>query len=436
MRSWRWWPSDEQIALLGEFRMATGRQYAISASTFVEFVGEDSLVEEQQVIEFLWGYAPLYGRSRREPPDELRFEIADLIRFLAARSGWDPRPALAICEQEETFRHRWNGLRSTPSTLWLEELRTMLALRGLPSTIPPADPQDPFGHALRERIQPGRFPLLSPPLPPAGDPTKEMEQMAAASPAMRGVSSLIEIVGAGAKLTAKGNLGLAQGRALADAMGFGDLFDQRFVGKVFKTRSSSEVEPVDLVFRCARAAGLVRSQHGKLIPTQRGRGLGRQPMEGWWALFRVAVLKLDWAKARYPKDRIPFWADLVCECIPAYLRCAHDAGARGLALLPLAEATWRHVEERWVTEGMSDEEIAWQKCPIRWAIHRGLFVPLELLGCAETWTGAADGAVRVSPLGVWALRRLGEEEGGSPGGRSERPAGVIVLDDGRRNRRR
>jgi hypothetical protein len=215
-------------------------------------------------------------------------------------------------------------------------------------------------------------------------------------------------------------------------MGCGDLFDERFGDKVFKTKSSSEIEPVELTFRWGRAAGVVRSQHGKLTVTQKGRRLGRRPMEGWWALFRAVVLKLDWPKARHPKDRMPYWGDLICKCIPAYLRCAHDAGSRGLAILPLADATWPLVQRGWVTDDLSEDQVALQKSHIRWAMNRGLFVPLEILGCAETWIGAAHETARISPLGIWAVRRLAEEAGGAPAGPAEPPPGVVVLDDWRR----
>ncbi|MBA3630928.1 MAG: hypothetical protein H0W55_14880 [Actinobacteria bacterium] len=97
------------------------------------------------------------------------------------------------------------------------------------------------------------------------------------------------------------------------------------------------------------------------------------------------------------------------ECVPAYLRIAVDAGSRGLAVLPLAQSTWRLVQERWVTDDLSDDQERWQQSSISSAIRRGFFLPLELLGCAATWTGAAHGAVRMSPLGIWAVGRLAGE---------------------------
>jgi hypothetical protein len=408
MDHWRWGLSDEYIEMLREFRETTGRQHSVHSSTFLEFIGPDTIPEEHHVIEFLWAYAPLYYGSRTEPLDDFRDEIAALIRFMAPRHNWQPEGCLAVCADSETFQHRWRSLYRTPLPLWLEELRSMLKLRGLPSTIPPADPADPFGHSLVARIQPGLHPLLTGPAPET-EPSSAMQEEGAKSPALAYISSLITAVGPGTKLTAKGHLSLAAGRALAEAIGCGDLFDERIGDRVFKTRSSSEIEPLELVFRWARGAGLLRTEHGKVVPTRKGRRFGEHPLDDWWSLFRTAVLKLNWVKQRYPRDRKPFWAELVNECVPAYLRIAVDAGPRGVAILPLAQITWRLVQERWVTEDLSDDQVRWQQSSISSAIRRGFFLPLELLGCAKTWIGPAHGAVKMAPLGIWGVNRLSGE---------------------------
>lgn len=236
-----------------------------------------------------------------------------------------------------------------------------------------------------------------------------MQERAADSPGLAYISSLITVVGSGTKLTAKGHFSLADGRTLAEAIGCGHLFDEKIGDRVFKTKSSSELEPVDLVVRWAKAAGFLRVEHGKLVPTRKGWQFGERLIGDWWSLFRTAVLKLNWVKQRYPKDHKPFWADLVSECVPAYLRIAADAGSRGVAILPLAQTTWHLVEERWVTEHLSDDQVRWQQSSISSAIRRGFFLPLYLLGCAETWTGASQGAVRILPLGTWGVNRLASE---------------------------
>lgn len=406
MDHWRWGLSDEQIEMLRTFRETTGRPHSVHSSIFLEFIDPESIPREHHVIEFLWAYAPLYYANRPEPFDELREEIAALIRFIAPRHNWEPDACLAICADSDTFQHRWRSLYRTPLPLWLEELRSMLELRGLPSTISPADPEDPSGYSLVARIQPGIHPLGLGELAPASEPPSSMQERASSSPAFGWIASLIAVIGSGTKLTATGHLTLADGKALAHAIGCGHLFDERIGDRVFKTKSSSEIEPVDLTVRWARAAGFVRTQHGKLLPTKKGRRFGERVVEDWWSLFRAAVLKLDWVSHRYSKDRKPFWAELVNECVPAYLRIAVDAGPRGIALLPLAQVTWHLVDERWVTDDISDDQVRWQQSSISSAIRRGFFLPLELLGCAETWTGAAHGAVRMSPLGIWGVNRL------------------------------
>lgn len=326
MDFWRWGLSDAHIEMLREFRETTGRAHSVHSSTFLEFLDPETIPGEHHVIEFLWAYAPLYYRSHPEPFDELREEVAALISFMAPRQKWQPEECLAICADSETFQHRWRGLYRDPLPLWLEELRSMLELRGLPSTIPPVNPDDPYGHSLPANIQPGNHPLFLAGLAPGTELTPAMQEAAADSPSLGFITSLITVVGSGTKLTAKGHLNLADGRALAESIGCGHLFDERIGDRVFKTKSSSEIEPGDLVIRWARAAGFLRTEHGKLVPTKKGRQFGERVIHDWWTLFRTAVLKLDWIRHRYPKDRKPFWAELVSEWVPAYLRIAVDAG--------------------------------------------------------------------------------------------------------------
>lgn len=384
------------------------------------------------MIEFLWAYAPLYYGSHPEPFDELRVEVEALIRFMAPRQRWQPDACLEICADSTTFQHRWRGLYRDPLPSWLEELRLMIELHGLPSSIPPSDPDDPYGHSLVAKIRPGIHPLSGTGPTLGTEPTPTMQERAADSPGLAYISSLLTVVGSGTKLTAKGHLSLADGRTLAEAIGCGHLFDERIGDRVFKTKSSAEIEPVDLAVRWARAAGFLRTEHGKLVPTRKGRRFGERVIDDWWSLFRTAVLKLNWVGHRYPRDRKPFWADLVSECGPAYLRIAADAGPRGVAILPLAQATWRLVEEHWVTEDLSDDQVRWQQSSISSAIRRGFFLPLDLSGCAETWTGAAHGAVKALPLGIWGVNRLAGELDASL--RSEHrgpPSPVIDLSEWR-----
>lgn len=411
MISWSWGPTDDEVQLLREFREWADRKHAITSSNFLEFIRPKVIPDEQQVIEFLWGYLPLYYKAYAEPFDELRDEIADLIRFLASRQDYDPAPCLAICVDDDIFTNRWRGLRLNPLTMWLEELRSMLELRGMRSSIPPFDPDDMFGRRLEARIVPGPDPLLAPGLAPPQEPTVSVQQAFLAGPARLYVSSLLEIIGSGSKLTATGNLNLADGRKLAQRIGHAHLFDEKIGDRVFKTQSTSHIEPLELTFQWTRAAGFIRSERGKLVPTRNGRQFGTDPSKDWWALFRAAVLKLRWAKRRYSGDRTPFWANLIADCTPAYLRAAVDASTRGLALLPLAEITWRMVEQRWVTDDLSDEQIKREQSSISWDIKLGVFAPLELLGVCETWDGAAHGAVRISPVGIWAASRLAQEIG-------------------------
>ena len=148
----------------------------------------------------------------------------------------------------------------------------------------------------------------------------------------------------------------------------------------------------------ARAAGLVRVEHGTLLPTARGRRFGQDPVADWWLLFRSAVLKSRWAHSTPSEHGYWFWAKDVDDFLPAYLRMTAGAAERGLTLLTPAEVTWPVVEERWVV-ALEPSRLYFEFSSIAHHILLQLFVPLEMLGAAETWNGGAPHCVRLTPAG-------------------------------------
>lgn len=397
--------SDHHLRLLAGYREHTGRSVEYAAGRFLDWL-QDEPATVARTTEFLWCFLPLQFRSEPEPPSDYPQQVGDFVSFAGRQLGWDVDGCLGVCADAESFSRRWHSRSTTPLPLWLEELRLWMTSRELESSIPPADPDDPLlSQALRD-LRPGTDGLLAqvrvPDIrirPATPDPCVALDM----------IGRLLGVVGAGTKLTATGCLTLAAGRALLDGTGWEDLFDERIGGKIFKTQSTAEIEPIDLARSWGIAAGLVRVEGSKLLPTVRGKKFGTQPTEDWWNLFTSAVRRLGWSDRRYPRNRVPFWAGMVEEHTPAYLRMALEAGSGGVALLPLGALMWSRIAAAWVTDSLNRDQVRWQVDLVSYDIRRGVFVPLEMLGAANTWVGGADGAVRLTPLGSWAVGRLRRE---------------------------
>lgn len=432
--AWKRWVSDDQMTLLAGYREHTGRATEYAVSAFLAWL-DDAPATAARTTEFLWCYLPLQFRSEPEPPSDYPAQVAELAEFAGPRLGWDVAGCLAVCADTASYERRWRTRATTPLPLWLEELRLWMTTRELECSIPPADPDDPLlTQALRD-LKPGQAGLLT----QVRDPSPRVRPpLPEPCLALEAVGKLLEVIGTGSRLTGTGRLNLADGRAFLEAMGWDYLLDERVGKEIFKTRSTAEIEAIEITWAWAVAARLARVRSGRLIPTASGKQFGRAPTDDWWGLF-TSVRKLGWAKARYLPRRRPFWAELVDQHAYSYLRMALEAGRGGMALLPVAALTWSRIAAAWVTDQLNRDQVRWQVDLVSEDIRRGVFLPLELLGAAETWIGGADGAARLTPVGLWAVARLRRQlldeagakaERQSPPGAPARPpaAGGNVID--------
>ena len=117
-------------------------------------------------------------------------------------------------------------------------------------------------------------PPARPKLPPVALPSDEaVAHSKGAAPILLMFRDLAAYVGTGRKLTQKGHLTLADARALVDLLGTGDVMDQQYGDRTFRTTSSDRLYHLRQVFAWAKKAGVVRVVHGKAVATKRGLGL-------------------------------------------------------------------------------------------------------------------------------------------------------------------
>jgi len=106
-------------------------------------------------------------------------------------------------------------------------------------------------------------------------PREQLREAAAATPTGRRLRALVEWVGDGRRLTANGNLTVADGKELAGLLGLVD--PDRLAG--MRVRSSREIAGLELVVAWAEELRLVRVRNARLVPVQRYRHLLDDPLE-------------------------------------------------------------------------------------------------------------------------------------------------------------
>jgi hypothetical protein len=171
--------------------------------------------------------------------DRSNFGLAKSMFTAASDEGVD----LSDPEEAQLWMERFNG-RS-------EEERHRLL------------PDSAFAAPLRRRS-----------LPPVAVPSDdELAASREAAPILAMFRDFAAYVGPGRKLTQKGNLSLADARALVDLLGTGDLMDEKIGDHTFRTTSSDNLYHLRQVFAWAKKAGVLRVVHGKVVATKQGLGL-------------------------------------------------------------------------------------------------------------------------------------------------------------------
>jgi hypothetical protein len=221
-------------------------------------------------------------------------------------------------------------------------------------------------------------------LPPVRLPSQdELAPAAEATPAIERLRRFIAWVGEGSgngrKLTQKGRLTLADGKALVELLGTGDRTDPVIGDTAFKTRSSAELPGVAITFAWARAAGLVRVVHGRVVPVKRNQALLDRPLDLWSrALEGLRQLGPDILGDAMLGS---FLAEDLDSLVPAVLLAMYD-GDEPLQLRALADVAWNDVRGTY--------DLAGQPSPVtstwRWMVASELDLVLqhlELLNAVE-----------------------------------------------------
>ena len=250
--------------------------------------------------------------------------------------------------------------------------------------------------------------------PVALAPVAELERAAREAPAMVRFARFVDYLTTPRKLTEKGNLKLADARELVELLELTDRLDEAIGDWTFKTKSSTELPTLDLTFRWARAARLVKVRKGELSATQAGRRLDRDVLQSVYQALH-GLLELGVLAHRYREDRYGFgwYAGEVDAEVPVWLLELYEHGR--LEIEDLATETWELLLERFDLDDVPADKLAFHRRLVESGVRRILgqlqelgFVTVADVERVETSVGSEDrgGGVALTDLGVWAVQRM------------------------------
>lgn len=243
-------------------------------------------------------------------------------------------------------------------------------------------------------------------------PREELVAAAESAPLLGWLRGLVEHVGVGLALTDKGNLKVADGKALVVALGTDDPVDEVIGEQTFTTRSVEELPDVDLAFRLAVAAGFLAVEGRRLVPTDAARMPAADPLDAVFELWHALVEDVGPMQHRWAKDTYGFdwYAEFVDARLPEWHLQMYGQPA-GLDLADAAAETWSYLLDDF---DLDEEE------PAKLELHRGLvargivdaFGRLEQLGVVRLDDVPGErraevaGTVSLTPLGTWVVQRI------------------------------
>ena len=260
-----------------------------------------------------------------------------------------------------------------------------------------------------DRTAPSSMALPPVPLPPP----EAVQTSEAAAPVLRMFAELARFAGSGRQLTQRGNLTMADARALVPLLGSGDVLDERIGDRTFRTRSSAELPVLHLVFTWAKKAGILRVRHGKVLATKRGLALAENPAAEFGRVLDALLAAGPLTAQRVP-GAWPDWpeVDELLDSIVLHLLVPPYASRRPVPIAKLAEMATEVVLGTFVFDRLADEHVAGR---IGWDVAR-IADALELAGVlrrsgtAEQEPEAAQrlrpgGDVALTPAGVAAVQQ-------------------------------
>jgi hypothetical protein len=159
-----------------------------------------------------------------------------------------------------------------------------------------------YGARSVEEPEPYELPFIY--IPP---PIADVEAAAAAAPLLAKLDVLRDYLGSdGKQLTGKGNLKLADGRALVGLLETGDEMDPQIGDKTWRTHSTANLPQLNFILDIAKQSGAIRVHQRRVVPVK--AWAGRRVVQRAAALF-AAIVEVGPLESLY-RGRIWFLAEM------------------------------------------------------------------------------------------------------------------------------
>lgn len=248
-------------------------------------------------------------------------------------------------------------------------------------------------------------------------PESELIAAARNSLAVRRIEKLVSFVGAGRTLTDRGNLKVADGKALVALLDTGDPVDEQIGGHMFRTRSSADLPGVDRTFRLAVASGFLEMPTPTSVrPGTAAALLGDGLLAATRLLLEVLVGVVGTTRYRGERDRYGFgwYAEDLDDHLIGMLSLLYDE-AEPLEIDALAEMFWQWLLETFDLDLLDDDRLEMQAELVNHDLRRAIS-RLGELGLTETFgvethttrygsVRETDGTVSLTSLGTWVMQQ-------------------------------
>lgn len=253
-------------------------------------------------------------------------------------------------------------------------------------------------------------------------PSDVLEEAARTAPAMVRLARFVEYVTTPRKLTGTGNLKLADAHQLVELLDLDDRLDETIGDRTFKTTSSAQLPTLDLTFRWARSAGLIKVRKGEVSATKAGQRLDRDVLATTERALR-GLLELGVLTHRFREDTYGFgwYAADVDDEVWGWLLDLYEHDH--LDIEELAGLMWEVLLGRFALDDVPADKLAIHRDLVRHGVRR-ILGRLEELGIVEvsgveqkpTLVGSEDagGVITLTGLGVWAVQRRASAEFDAP----------------------
>jgi hypothetical protein len=410
-----------------------------------------------QVMNFKWSFLDGdLGKWSRSDITEILFElyprkvVLDVVefgevidgfslflQFLAAESILEMATSRTLCELIQSSRSQFVTAMSNEQLFGMgKRLATAMADDGV--DISDRSALDRWMADFNDRSMGDRDRILGPSIageytrsrstPPPMPPVilaseQELESLARDAVTFRRVSGLLDFIGEGKKVTQKGNLTLADGKALAVLLETNDL-EPWHGNRQLNLRSSTELVEVDWVYALAVAAGLLDRKVTKVSCRVTSREIEVTPLPTVERLLRVVLNDFGPTAHYYPVDHYGFawYANDLDESLGLLLeelyreRDPHD-------IEDLTDAFWFHLEQSYQLDGLDESRRSFHYELVEYALRRALR-RLSELGVVRVShvtrqteqyrTEESGGDVSLTALGLWFVQRYVAEFTSAP----------------------